>query len=87
MICAPVVESRLPVGSSASSSGGLERQRPRDGHALLLAAGELDRIVVGPGGQADLAEQAAGRACSGEATPASSSGTATFSTAVSVGIR
>ena len=35
----PVVVSRLPVGSSASSSLGLSDKRTGDGDALLLAAG------------------------------------------------
>ena len=32
-------------------------QRPRDGHALLLAAGHLRRLVVGAIGQADAVQQ------------------------------
>ena len=36
-----VSSSRLPVGSSASSSSGFDRQRPADRDALLLAAGQL----------------------------------------------
>ena len=42
----PLASSRLPVGSSASSSGGIVQHRATEGHALLLAAGELGRIVV-----------------------------------------
>ena len=40
--------SRLPVGSSASSSARIVDQRAGDRHALLLAAGELVRVVVEP---------------------------------------
>ena len=38
--------STLPVGSSASSTRRLDEQRPGDGGALLLAAGELRRLLV-----------------------------------------
>ena len=44
-ICTPVRKSSSPVGSSASRIGLPLRQRPRDRHALLLAAGELVREV------------------------------------------
>ena len=46
-------ESRLPVGSSASTSDGSRHERPGDGDALLLAAGELRRQVVDPIGEPD----------------------------------
>ena len=42
----PEAWSRLPVGSSARISAGIGDQRPGDGHALLLAAGQLRRLVV-----------------------------------------
>ena len=48
MTPAPEAESRLPVGSSASSSGGLADHRPGDRHPLPLAAGQLVRPVVEP---------------------------------------
>ena len=51
--------SRLPVGSSASSSAGLIHQRARDGDALLLAAGELAGQVVLAAAQADGGERVA----------------------------
>ena len=51
MISTLVRLSRLPVGSSASSRAGLVDQRAGDGHALLLAAGELVRDG-GPRGRA-----------------------------------
>ena len=35
-------------------------QRPGDGHALPLAAGQLGRAVVEPAGQADAVEQLTG---------------------------
>ncbi len=38
----------------------LERQRPGDRHALLLAAGELSGVLVGMGQQADAVEQRQG---------------------------
>ena len=41
-----VASSRLPVGSSASSSSGFDRQRPADRDALLLAAGQLLGIAL-----------------------------------------
>ena len=53
-------ESRLPVGSSAIRSGAAVDQRPGDGDALLLAAGELRRLVVEPVAQADPLEQRRG---------------------------
>ena len=49
--------SRFPVGSSARSRSGLVHERAGDGHALLLAAGELRRAVVDAIGQADRLER------------------------------
>ncbi len=46
MISTEFFESRFPVGSSASRIGRLVDQRARDRHALLLAAGELIRMVL-----------------------------------------
>ena len=54
MTCWPLVESRLPVGSSAMITAGSFDERPRHRDALLLAAGELRRIVVAAPGQARL---------------------------------
>ena len=62
-----------------------ERARERD--ALLLAARQLRRIVMRAAGQADLFEQLLGPRAATSATPAISIGTATFSYAVSDGIR
>ena len=45
-ISRPVFLSRLPVGSSARIAGGFDRDGPRDGAALLLAAGELRGPVL-----------------------------------------
>ena len=45
--------SRLPVGSSASSTVGRGHDRARDRHALLLAAREFARRVVAPAVEAD----------------------------------
>ena len=38
----------------------LQRQRPGDRHALLLAAGELSGVLVGMGQQTDAVEQRQG---------------------------
>ena len=48
MTRSPLRESRLPVGSSASRISGLADQGPGHRHPLLLAAGELRRVVVEP---------------------------------------
>ena len=64
---------------------GRERAGERD--ALLLAAGKLRRIMMQPLGQADLGQFLARAVGTASAAPASSSGTATFSSAVMVGIR
>ena len=47
-ISLPVVESRLPVGSSAKHDRRLRDERAGDRDALLLAAGELRRAVLAP---------------------------------------
>ena len=44
-ISAPLVESRLPVGSSAKMIVRTGGEGPGDGDALLLAAGELRRAM------------------------------------------
>ena len=44
-------ESRLPVGSSHSSSDGSLDQRTRDGDPLALAAGELAWVGADAGGR------------------------------------
>ncbi len=62
MMCRPVVESRLPVGSSAKHDRRIVGQRPGDGDALLLAARQLRRIVMRAIGQADFVEQRIARA-------------------------
>ena len=41
------------MGSSAKSTAGREDERPRHGDALLLAAGELGRLVPEPVAEAD----------------------------------
>ena len=50
----PVAVSRLPVGSSANSTAGRVDEGAGDGDALLLAAGELARVVPEPGLEPDL---------------------------------
>ena len=47
-ISAPACESRLPVGSSAKMICGPADQGPADGDPLLLAAGQLARLVLEP---------------------------------------
>ncbi len=42
---APLAESRLPVGSSATTSSGVVDQGARDRAALQFSAGQLMRIV------------------------------------------
>ena len=55
----PVCESSWPVGSSASSRSRAVGERARDRHALLLAARQLVRPVIGALAQADQLEQLA----------------------------
>ena len=56
-ICAWMVTSRAVVGSSASSSLGLQRERDGDHHALAHAAGELVRVVLDAAGRLGDADQ------------------------------
>jgi len=53
-------ESRLPVGSSAKTSSAGCIRGPTDRHPLLLAAGQLLRIIVPPLPQADPPQQRLG---------------------------
>ena len=73
--------ARRPGGARAV------RDRAREGDALLLAARQLRRVVADARLEADLLEEGAGPPRPRSAAPASSSGMATFSRAVSVGIR
>ena len=68
MISSEVRESRLPVGSSARRIAGIGDQGAGDRDALLLAAGELRRIVAFAAGEAD-AVRARLRARRGAARP------------------
>ena len=52
--------SSAEVGSSKSITFGLHGQRAGDGDPLLLAAGELRRVLVGLVGDADPLEQLPG---------------------------
>ena len=54
--------SSADSGSSSSSTRGLDGQRPGQGDPLLLAAGQLVRVLLGLGGQADQVEQLGGPA-------------------------
>ncbi len=57
---APVALSRLPVGSSASTTAGPADQRPGDGHPLALAAGQPPGPVPGAVRQADPVQRGRG---------------------------
>ena len=59
MMRSPVAVSRLPVGSSANSTAGSPTDGARQRDALLLAAGELARIVPAARGEADACEHGA----------------------------
>jgi len=52
-ISAPVLESRLPVGSSGEDDGGPGDEGAGPGDPLLLPAGHLGRAVPQPGPQPD----------------------------------
>ena len=58
----PFLESRLPVGSSASRIEGLPAEGARHRHALLLAARELRRVMLHAMRHADLFERLLARA-------------------------
>ena len=85
----------LPAGVLVEIAGrlvgdenrGIGRQRAGERDALLLAAGKLRRIMVRAARQVRPRRARRARAPCASATPASSSGTATFSSAVMVGIR
>ena len=66
---------------------GAGRERAGQRHALLLAARELRGIVREAVGETDLLRARACARAFASLTPASSSGAATFSSAVMVGIR
>ncbi len=83
------------AGDGVEIAGGLVREqhrRPRDEgagdcHALLLTAGELARIVAGAIAEADAVQCLPARCDARFGRPASSSGSITFSSAVSAGTR
>ena len=85
----PVSLSSAPVGSSASISRRVADERAGDRDPLLLAAGHLVGEAVGELADADLLErgQCGLRGAGARRTPSSSRGSATFSAAVSAGIR
>ena len=84
MTASPLTESSAPVGSSASSRPAVADDRPGDRDPLSLAAGELVGEAVGALGDVELLEGLQARRARGlRPTPSSSSGSATFSTAVS----
>ena len=60
MIASPVAPSRLPVGSSASRIAGRRDRGAGERDPLLLAARELRRIMLEPGGEADRGELVGG---------------------------
>ena len=57
----PVAKSRLPVGSSASRTSGLDDEGARQRDALLLAARQHLRVVAQPLAEADAAEHLGGQ--------------------------
>ncbi len=79
-----VRESSAPVGSSARMTLGVVDDGPRDGHALLLPAGELVGVVVEPLAEAHALERLAALACAARArrAPPYTSGSSTFSSAL-----
>lgn len=60
MTSAPILESRLPVGSSARMMSGLPTDGTGDGDTLALAAGELRREVAHAVRETDLFEHGDG---------------------------
>ena len=66
---------------------GARRERARDGDALLLAARKLARIVGQPVAEPDALEMRLRHCARHRRRPLNSSGTATFSSAVMVGMR
>ena len=77
-----VVESRAPVGSSASTTAGSVDQRPGDRDPLLLAAGERAGQVPAAVAEADPVEQPADPVAGPGRRPARRSGRPTFCSAV-----
>ena len=75
-ISSPALRSRSPVGSSQSSSVGIGDDRAGDADALLLAARQLTRIVLGAIGEADHLQRDARRACGARPSTASSAAAA-----------
>ena len=86
MISRPVVLVEIAGRLVGDEDRRIGRERAGERNALLLAAGQFGRIVVQPLAKADGGQFALG-ARKRVGAPASSSGTATFSSAVMVGIR
>ncbi len=61
MINRPLTASNADVGSSQTKSRRLVHQCPRDGHALLLPARQINRQSVHPVNQSDLLTDHFGR--------------------------
>ena len=87
MIAAPVAVSRLPVGSSANSNGGPADERAGDARRAAARRPTVARDNGRAGGRARPPPVRPRRGRRRRARPASSSGTATFSSAVIVGSR
>ena len=87
MISRPVALVEIAGRLVGDEDGGIGRQRAGERDALLLAAGQFGRIVMQPLGKPDCGKFRARAREARRASPASSSGTATFSSAVMVGIR
>jgi len=60
MTSLPPLLSSAPVGSSARDNGAAVHERAGDAHALLLATGELARIMQHPVAESKLLEQVPG---------------------------
>ena len=85
--CSPVSESSEPVGSSANSTSGSATSAAGQRDPLRLAAGQLARTGAAPArpGRAARTRPRPRRSAAARRAPPSSSGSATFSSAVSSG--
>ena len=88
-ISSPVVAVEVAGRLVGDDQRRIGDQRPRDRHALLLAAGQLVRVVVRAVGKPDQrrARDRRARGARGATSAVSSSGSSTFSNADSTGIR
>ena len=82
-----ILASSAESGSSSSSTFGPDRERAGERHALLLAAGELERVAAAELGQADQPQHLgdARRRSRPRAAPATFRPKATFCATVMLG--